>query len=122
MRLSIRQSAYPNLENLMAAGNVDWRHEALPAVRERLNVGVVTVIESARAANDVEQSAGLIAMFTEPRVCDPQRVEIALAATDRDWKPETDRGIRVGFIDEDDLAAFPSRRLDDGVGLGSALG
>ena len=95
---------------LPAARHVDGRHGALAAFRERLDVRVVAVVQAAQLADHVEQMARLIAVLAEPRVRDPQRIEVALAAAHVERKAEADRGIGARLVDEQRGAAVDRLR------------
>ena len=50
-------------------------------------------------------------MLAQPRVGDPQRVEVGLAAAHGNGEAEADRGVGIGLRDQDDLSALDRRRL-----------
>jgi hypothetical protein len=61
-------------------------------------------------------------MFAEPRIGDPERVEVARAALEIERKAEADRGVGVGLIDQYDVGILPGWRVDDGIRWRRSLG
>src|SRR5690606_36193481 len=101
MGLLVRQRANPDLEDLMTARHVNRGHLPVAAFRERLDVRVVAVIESADLADHLEQAARRLAMLAEPRDRERERVVVRIAAPHVDRKTQADRRVRAGLVDQE---------------------